>query len=249
MQVSLKLVSFPQKQSDQNGDASPVEVTSHKPEEASQAVIKEDQCTSPIESSVISGSTPEASIKKMQPQKTVTVVQLGYVLQFRPGTSLFGKKVNVFTNHPDKVSDTFERARFRRLPWKNDSDTKGDDTCLFVEVPIITAGSFRFYFTYDDRDDLSSAAGSGYFIVDPVLTYGSDNEILPLDCVQCQTVMAKCLGPFEEWPDRLRVSKESGYNMIHFTPIQELGASRSGYSLSDQHRLNPDFSTHSPKAI
>ena len=65
-----------------------------------------------------------------------------------------------------------------------------------------------------------------------------------MDSLQLQTVLPKLLGPFTEWKEKLRVSYEAGYNMMHFTPLQSLnGDSKSSYSISDQLKLNPAFST------
>ena len=58
----------------------------------------------------------------------------------------------------------------------------------------------------------------------------------------CQTVLSKSLGRFEEWESRLEVSFHSGYNLIHFTPLQVLyHVSNSSYAISDHHQLNPLF--------
>jgi len=91
-------------------------------------------------------------------------------------------------------------------------------------------------------DSMEEANGCGYFLVDPVIYAGKMDDRVPMDCIRCQTVLAKALGPFNEWEARLRVAYEAGYNMIHFTPIQELGESNSSYCIRDQLMLNSAFS-------
>ncbi|EGD79955.1 hypothetical protein PTSG_10237 [Salpingoeca rosetta] len=56
-----------------------------------------------------------------------------------------------------------------------------------------------------------------------------------------QTVLPTSLGPFEEWWERILVSAKTGFNTIHFCPLQEMGGSRSPYSIRDQTKLEPSI--------
>ncbi|XP_030630081.1 glycogen debranching enzyme isoform X2 [Chanos chanos] len=169
-------------------------------------------------------------------ERTLFRLEQGYELQFRLGPTLQGKHVHVHTNYPVK-GQHFDRHKFHALEWINPTGRE-DDSDKFCVLDLQVAGSYQYYFGHGDE----KKSGGGYFVVDPVLRVGTDNRALPLDCISIQTHLAKCLGPLNEWPDRLRVAKEAGYNMIHFTPLQTLGESRSCYSLADQLEVNPDFS-------
>lgn len=65
-----------------------------------------------------------------------------------------------------------------------------------------------FHFCSHVRNEEKS--GGGYFVVDPVLHVSHEMKPLPLNSITAQTYLAKCLGPLDEWLDRLRVAKETG---------------------------------------
>uniref|UniRef100_A0A8B9S668 Glycogen debranching enzyme n=1 Tax=Apteryx owenii TaxID=8824 RepID=A0A8B9S668_APTOW len=172
--------------------------------------------------------------------KTLFRLEQGFELQFRLGPTLQGKHVTVCTNYPAS-GEVFDRRKFRTLLWHNPTG-KEDDSDKYCKLDLQISGSYQYYFSLGNEK-----SGGGYIVVDPILRVGADNHVLPLDCVTLQTFLAKCLGPFHEWEDRLKVAKETGYNMIHFTPLQKLGLSRSCYSLADQLEVNTEFSSHNKK--
>uniref|UniRef100_A0A674P8Z8 Glycogen debranching enzyme n=1 Tax=Takifugu rubripes TaxID=31033 RepID=A0A674P8Z8_TAKRU len=169
-------------------------------------------------------------------QRTLFRLEQGFELQFRLGPSLQGKDVLLYTNYPLE-GQPYKRNKFRVLEWNNPTGRE-DDSDKFCSLDLKIAGSYEYYFGHGDTEQ----SGRGYIVVDPVLRVGADNHVLPLDCITIQTYLSKCLGHLDDWPDRLRVAKEAGYNMIHFTPLQTLGESRSCYSLADQLTFNPEFS-------
>lgn len=61
-----------------------------------------------------------------------------------------------------------------------------------------------------------------YIQVEPIITVGQPKiqKQISLNAIRCQTVLSKCLGPLSTWESKLIVAKNSGYNVIHFTPIQ-----------------------------
>ncbi|XP_017867030.1 PREDICTED: glycogen debranching enzyme isoform X1 [Drosophila arizonae] len=178
----------------------------------------------------------------------------GSKLRVHPDVALLGRKILLHTNFPAE-GKKFVRTEYRVLGWQLKdgqqitSDAHPDvhvvDTDIFSELTLNMSGTFRFYFSFADveRKADSPPDGALYVQVEPTLHVGpvGAQKIIPLNSVRCQTVMAKLLGPLNTWEAKLRVAKESGYNVIHFTPIQELGGSRSGYSLRDQLSVNSQF--------
>lgn len=49
------------------------------------------------------------------------------------------------------------------------------------------------------------------------------------------------MGPLAEWDKYYEIVRGLGYNMIHFTPLQQRGMSNSPYSIKDQLKLSDDL--------
>ncbi|XP_068630910.1 glycogen debranching enzyme isoform X2 [Battus philenor] len=186
----------------------------------------------------------------------------GCHLHFSPGPSLLGRKVFLYTNyvvtdsHEKSDQAEFVRNQYYELEWRSGGDGEDEgpgsegqvhgsgllltDTDAYCSLRLFRAGCFHYYFVYDSGESRLGPQGSGWFHVAPTLRVG--NRVLAPDALMCQTVLAKCLGPLPRWERALRPARESGYNLLHFTPVQELGASNSSYSIANQLRLNPRFS-------
>ncbi|XP_071384388.1 glycogen debranching enzyme-like, partial [Centroberyx affinis] len=136
-------------------------------------------------------------------ERTLFRLDQGFELQFRLGPSLQGRNVSVHTNYPAK-GQRYQRNTFQVLAWNNPTGRE-DDSDKFCCLDLKIAGSYQYYFGHGE----TKRSGGGYFIVDPVLRVGAEDQPLPLDCITIQTYLSKCLGCLDDWPDRLRVAKES----------------------------------------
>lgn len=81
-------------------------------------------------------------------------IEKNWILQFRLGPSLFGRKVSLFCNYPVEPSAKLDFVRncYYQLPWCNDEGCENsDDTASYAQVFAELSGSFHYYFTYDDK--------------------------------------------------------------------------------------------------
>ncbi|KAH9417750.1 hypothetical protein DERP_011461 [Dermatophagoides pteronyssinus] len=155
-------------------------------------------------------------------------------LRFQIGPSLYGRRISLKTNYTDDYTQ-FNRNEYKQIDIRENLQFK-------------SSGSFHFIYTENNvvNDDDDTILGSFYIVVSPeiLIPNRSKQSIhLSINALQCQTILSKLMGPIDQWKQRLNVSIQCHYNMIHWTPIQILGKSNSAYSLADQLRLNQTFRT------
>lgn len=134
-----------------------------------------------------------------------------------------------------------------------------------VDLPISHAGAFVYWVEYDGGDSVGRVKGrEGYFNIDPVLRTKARTSILPtsgsvlsakdtfqvrpdasvnvpLDGLSILTVVSKWMGPISTWKQHFAEASQRGYNMLHYTPLQERGESDSPYSIRNQHAYDPSM--------
>jgi glycogen debranching enzyme len=161
-------------------------------------------------------------------------LKTGFTLRFTLAPCLYAKHVVLKTDYP-APGTLYKRNSLRTLKWTYSTKEPHWDPDRFVELKLDLAGPYRFVYETGNTASLEDGVqGSGYFVVDPELSYSPDG-------LACQTYVTKLLGPLSEWKERLRTAVECGYNMVHLTPIQQLGSSRSAYSISNQLRIDSSY--------
>lgn len=160
-------------------------------------------------------------------------LQTGWTLRFTVAPILGAENVHLFTDFPSK-GQTYKRGQLRELQWRFRGREQRWDPDRFIELNLDVAGAFRYVFTLGECGREEDPEGSGYLLINPDLGYSTDS-------ISCQTYVTKLLGQVTEWLPRLEVAYRSGYNMVHFTPIQHLGGSHSSYSIANQLRLDPAY--------
>jgi glycogen debranching enzyme len=70
-------------------------------------------------------------------------------------------------------------------------------------------------------------------------TLAINGEPLQPSSLSVCSVLSKFLGPVDKWDAYMKYISEKGYNMVHFTPLMERGASNSPFSLFNQCNFDP----------
>ncbi|KAK5558878.1 bifunctional 4-alpha-glucanotransferase/amylo-alpha-1,6-glucosidase [Exophiala xenobiotica] len=160
-----------------------------------------------------------------------------YLLRFAiEGTSSICRQGSLWVNIP-KPGERFDRSHFHEYKLHPDFNRQ-----LEIDIPVTCAGAFSFYTTYTPLPEFSLESSeppkptrteTHYIDIEPKLTLGGSN--LPLDALGIFSVVSKFMGKYpQDWNRHLKGVSARGYNMVHFTPLQERGESNSPYSLYDQ---------------
>ena len=130
--------------------------------------------------------------------------------------ALFFIESDQFTDDRDLINCPWEKSK---TEWISISD-------YFLDFTPKRNGSYRFQIRVGDGIILES-----YLVINPKLPDHDFNSL----CIQ--TLLPKQMGHISYWDDVTKFTKMSGYNMIHFTPLQKLGISDRNTDKKSRHSL------------
>ncbi|KAF8584023.1 glycoside hydrolase family 133 protein [Ramaria rubella] len=155
-----------------------------------------------------------------------------------------------------KTNFPLDGGRFARDKFVEKKLPNNFSKPIHVNLPISHAGAFVYWVEYEGPSSEPIIGRKGYFNIDPVLHVKRRSSVLspsaeplplssgghiqensvivPLDGLVILTVVSKWMGTLQKWTDHYREASERGYNMLHYTPLQQRGRSGSPYSISDQ---------------
>nr|AIA93796.1 CAZy families GH13 protein [uncultured bacterium] len=88
---------------------------------------------------------------KEHQESTIYRIEKNFILQFRLGPSLLGRKIKLYCNYPQGSAD-FNRGTYQLLEWVQDEGCKNaDDTALYTSIEANISGSFHYYFIYENE--------------------------------------------------------------------------------------------------
>ncbi|KAG8864449.1 hypothetical protein FRC20_010187, partial [Serendipita sp. 405] len=174
-----------------------------------------------------------------------------YILRLSLDAGTPASKRGVLKTNFPLYGGAFERTKFVEKTLPSDFSKP-----VQIDLPISSAGVFVYWIEYDGKDGERVKGREGYFNIDPDLRVRKRTPILtpeqtvhapgkgglitektthiPLDGLSIITLVSKWMGRLDEWTPYLKETSERGYNMIHYTPLQQRGQSMSPYSIADQ---------------
>jgi glycogen debranching enzyme len=132
------------------------------------------------------------------------------------------------TNIP--FESAFERSKFTTVKF-----VQSELSDYSLVIPIKSAGSFDFRVKYGTKITETSS-----IIVDPLLLF-ENSRILPLDGICALTIIPKWMPDITQWPEFFSSFSKTGYNMVHFAPINKRGLSNSPYSINNQLEISNEL--------
>ncbi|EAZ63299.2 glycogen debranching enzyme [Scheffersomyces stipitis CBS 6054] len=148
----------------------------------------------------------------------------------------------LLTNLPKDSSSPFKRHEYSEYLIGSSFDKDAS-----ISVPIFRPGSYNYFIRYTDANDTSATTEKFYFNVPPALYI--NGEYVAFNALNVETVVSKWVGSLSNWETFFTRVADKGYNMIHFTPLQERGSSDSPYSIYDQLQYDPKIFKDNSEAI